>query len=241
MLGICRFCLCLDDSKLIVCQPTHRLEKQLGGLCLSVEAHLRHDCLGVDRRVLHCQIPSVCLQGALITIFLAEDRQGWQRQLQNVTTNIVGSHNSKALLITASTAVACARASDVLFTLHAGVALLVLSCRIRHVTSVAPAIRGCGILSIVRSSVKNTADLGGCSDDDDIEKAIINGSHFLATGHQAEHAALDGNALGVVGTADECLGSCGEFCIADVRRDVCGTEKGNVAHLVSFLVRRFTN
>ncbi len=45
--------LLLDDLVLVVSQPTRRLEEQLGGLGLSIEAHLGNDLLRIDRRVLH--------------------------------------------------------------------------------------------------------------------------------------------------------------------------------------------
>jgi hypothetical protein len=48
------------------------------------------------------------LEWAVLSVFLAEDRSRWQSQLHHITLDIVSQHNSKALLVTAGTALTIA-------------------------------------------------------------------------------------------------------------------------------------
>ena len=211
----------LDDFVLVVGQPAHRLEEQLGRLSLGIKAHLSHDLLRIHRRVLHSQVAGVCLQWALVAFFLTEHRSGGQGQLHHVAGWVVGQHHSQTLLVAACTAIALARTGLVLGAVHAGHCLFVCGAWVRTLAIIAPAVRAGDVVGIVGRCVENTADLWCGFDDDDFQMAVINGGDFLATSYQTEHTTFDGDALDV-GDAAACEGAgcVGQFVVTSECRDV---------------------
>ena len=217
---------------LVLSQPTHRLEEQLGALCLGVEAHLRDDLLGVDRRALHRQEAGVGLQGALVAVFLTEDGRSGQRQLQHVAFGVVGQHHSQTLLEAASAAITLARPGNVLRAVVAGAVLRRLDRRIGGLTVIAPAVRSGDVVGIVRLGVEDAVDLGRGLHNDDVQVAVVNGGDFLTACKQTEHTTFDGDALGAntCATAREGLGCVGQLVVTSECGDVGCVKERYVTH-----------
>ena len=204
---------------------------QLGSLGLSIEAHLGDDLLGVHRRVLHGQEPGVCLQGALVAVFLTEHRSGGQGQLQHIPGGVVLKHHSQALLVAASAAIALARTRRVLRTVHASHRLLVLSSGVRALTIIAPAIRPGDVVCVIGLGVEDAAHLGGGFHDDDVHVAFINGRDLFAACYQAEHTTFDGDAFDAGDVAArEGFGGVGQLVVTGECGNICGGEKCDIGH-----------
>ena len=174
------------------------MEEQLGGFCLGVKAHAGHNRLGVNRGVLVRQEPCVGLQGALVAFILTEDGRCWQRELQHITINGILQHHSQTLLVAACTAVAVARASNVLGATHATVGLLVSHTHIRRFAICGRTVRGRNLVAVVRCCIEYAADLGGSQYDHDIKVALLNVGDLFAASHQTKHTTLCADALDVV-------------------------------------------
>ena len=159
--------------------------------------------------------------------------------MQHITFRVVGQHNSKALLEAAGTAVAITGTGFVLWATHASLALGSSDAGVRLLAVIAPAVRTHNRFGVVSASVEDAADLGGSTDDDDVKVTVFDGGDLLATCHQTEHAAFDGDALGgyTSTAARQGLGCIGQLVVTSECGDVGRIEKRNVAHdCVTFLL-----
>ena len=231
----------MADVVLAVGQEAHGLEQQLGGLAGGVELQARDHVRRVD--VLGSQPLGVGFQGALVTVFLAEDRGCGQGQLQHVAFHIVGQHHSKTLLVAAGAGVSVARPGDVLRALVALGRLLLLAVRARGHAVGGPAVGRTHITCVELLGVEHAVHGGRGVDHNHVQMAVLDAGNLLAAGQQTEHAALDRDALAAAATATcEGLGYIGQAApTLDEIRHLARVEQGHIAHVCFSLLGWFAN
>ncbi len=203
---------------------------QLGRFGLGVELHAGNDRAGVNG--LSDEPASIGLERAVLAFFLTEDAGGGECQLHDVAFDIAGKHHRQTLLIPAGAALSITGTGDVLRALGAGIGLRRSRLGIGLVAVIAPAVRTGNRLAVIRLHVEGTRNLGRSLDDHDIHIALVDSRDFLAASHEAEHTALDRDALAACRIASESLGNIRQHARAGEGGDLGRIKNRHVAHLL---------
>ena len=179
---------------LTLVQIPDSLEGQLRRSTAGIKPHLSND--RCDRQSLTTNEFGVGFKRPLARLTCTKDRLCRKRQLENISTNVVGEDDRKAAAVAAGTAITLPRSGYVLRAINAALGLWVCCLCIRRIAIGGPTLRGRSFATfLIRTSVVAAGHLGGGIHDDYVHLTVFVLGSFLTVDHHAPHTTTDGDAL----------------------------------------------